>query len=220
MPGGTLSPVLANSFLHQVLEAWCEQEVQPRLKGRSVLIRLADDGVIGCALEADARTIMAVRPKRCARDGVTIHPTKTALMAFRKPAGRSGADPRHSTCDLLGLTHDWTTSRRGCWVIKRRTARKRLRRTKKSVWRWCRAHRHAPLKDHYPMLGLKLRGHLQYDGLQGNVRVREEGRRSAEKAWRYGLSRRSSTSAIGWEKFQRLLETSVLPPPSIVHNIS
>ena len=85
--GGTMSPVLANSFLHQVLDAWCEQEVQPRLKGGSFLLRFAEDLVIGGAREADARTIMAVRPKRCARDGVSIHPTKTALMACRKPAG-------------------------------------------------------------------------------------------------------------------------------------
>ena len=217
--GGTISPVLAHIFLHQVLDAWLEQEVQPRLKGRSFLSRLADDCVIGCALEADARKIMAVLPKRFARYGLTIHPTKTALMAFGKPAGRSGADPRNSTCDFLGFTHSWTTSRRGVWVIKRRTARKRLRRTKKSVWRWCRANRHAPLKDQYHRLCLKLRGHFQYYGIQGNFRLLEEVRRSAEQAWRYWLSRRSSKSAIGWEKFQQLLETYVRPTPRIVHNI-
>ena len=217
--GGTISPVLANIFLPQVLDAWCEHEVQPRLKGRSFLMRFADDCVIGCEREADARRIMAVQPQRCTRYGVTIHPTKTALMAFGKPAGRPEANPRHGTCDFLGLTHAWTTSRRGFWVIKRRTARKRFRRTKKSLWRWCRAHRHAPLKDQYHMLCLKLRGHFQYYGIQGNFRLREEVLRSAEKAWRYWLSRRSSTSAIGWEKFQQLLETYVLPPPRIVHNI-
>jgi len=161
VPGGTIAPVWAHILLPQVLEAGCEQEVQPRLKGRSFLIRCADDLVIGGELEADARKIMAVRPQRCARYGVTIHPTKTALRAFRKPAGRSEADPRHSPGDLLGFTHDWTTSRRGFWVLKRRTASKRLRRTRKSLWRWCRANRPAPLKDHYPRLGLKLRGHLQ-----------------------------------------------------------
>ena len=85
--GGTISPVLANSLLHQVLDAWCEHEGQPRRKGRGFLIRFADDCVIGCEVEADARKIMAVLPKRFARYGVTIHPTKTALMAFRKPAG-------------------------------------------------------------------------------------------------------------------------------------
>jgi len=75
------------------------------------------------------------------------------------------------------------------------------------------------LKDQYPRLGLKWRGHLQYDGIQGNFRRLEEVRRAAEQAWRYWLSRRSRTSAIGWEKFQQLLETYVLPPPRIVHNL-
>jgi RNA-directed DNA polymerase len=217
--GGTISPVLANIFLHQVLDEWFEQEVQPRLKGRSFLIRFADDFVIGCELEVDAHRIMAVLPKRFARYGLTIHPTKTALVAFRKPAGPPGATPRKGTFDFLGFTHYWTTSRRGFWVIKRRTAKKRFRRMKKSLWRWCRAHRHAPLKDQYHMLCLKLRGHFGYYGIQGNFRLLETIQRSAEKAWRYWLSRRSSKSAIGWEKFQQLLETYVLPPPRIVHNI-
>jgi group II intron reverse transcriptase/maturase len=217
--GGTISPVLANIFLHQVLDEWFKQEVQPRLKGRSFLIRFADDFVIGCELEVDARRIMAVLPKRFARYGLTIHPTKTALVAFRKPAGPPGATPRNGTFDFLGFTHYWTTSRRGFWVIKRRTAKKRFRRMKKSLWRWCRAHRHAPLKDQYQMLCLKLRGHFRYYGIQGNLRLLEEVLRSAEKAWRYWLSRRSSKSAIGWEKFQQLLETYVLPLPRIVHNI-
>jgi RNA-directed DNA polymerase len=218
--GGTISPVLANIFLHQVLDVWFEQEVQPRLKGRSFLLRFADAFVLGCALEADARRIMAVLPKRFARYGLTIPPTKTALMAFRQPAGHLGATPRNGTFDFLGFTHYWTTSRRGFWVIKRRTARTRFRRTQKSLWRWCRAHRHAPLTDQDHMLCLKLRGHFRYDGIQGNFRLLEEVRRTAEKAWRYWLSRRSSKSAIGWEKFQQLLETYVLPTPRIVHNIS
>ena len=177
------------------------------------------DFVIGCALEADARKIMAVLPKQFARYGLTIHPTKTALIAFRKPAGHSGAAPRNGTFDFLGFTHYWALSRRGFWVIKRRTARKRFRRTKKALWRWCRVHRHAPLKDQYHMLCRKLGGHFRYDGIQGNFHLLEEVRRSAEKAWRYWLSRRSSKSAIGWEKFQPLRETYVLPTPRIVHNI-
>jgi hypothetical protein len=98
-------------------------------------------------------------------------------------------------------------------VIKRRTARKRPRRTKKALWRWCRTNRHAPLKDQHRMLCQKLRGHFQYYGIRGNLRLLEEVGRHAKKAWRYWLSRRSSMSTIRWEKFQRLLETYVLPRP-------
>jgi len=139
--GGVISPVLANVFLHHVLDAWFEREVRPRMQGRCLLIRFADDFVIGCEQEGDARKIMAVLPKRFARFGLTIHPTKTTLIAFRKPEAHQGADSGNGTFTFLGLTHYWTKSRQGFWVIKRRTARKRLRRTKKSLWRWCRCRR-------------------------------------------------------------------------------
>jgi RNA-directed DNA polymerase len=217
--GGVISPVLANIFLHHVLDEWFEQEVQPRLQGRSFLIRFADDFVIGCELKADAHRIMAVLPKRFARYGLTIHPTKTALIAFGKPETPQGSTEGNGTFDFLGLTHYWTRSRRGYWVIKRRTAKKRLRRTKKALWQWCRPNRHTPLQYQYQQLCQKLRGHFQYYGIRGNFRLLEEVRSAAEKAWRYWLSRRSSKSAIGWEKFQKLLETYVLPTPKIIHAI-
>jgi RNA-directed DNA polymerase len=220
VPGGSIAPGLAKIFRHQVLEAGWEQEVQPRLQGRSVLSRCAEDLVMGGALAADARQLMAVLPTRVARYGLTIPPTKTALMACRQPAGHAGATPRNGTFDVRGLTHYWALSRRGFWGITRRTARKRGRRPQTALWRWWRAHRHAPLNDHYPRLGRKWRGHLRYDGLPGHVRWLEAVLRAAEKAGRYGRSRRSSTSAIGGEKFQQRRETYVLPPPRIVHHIS
>jgi len=217
--GGVISPVLANVFLHHVLDEWFAREVRPRMKGRCFLLRFADDFVIGCEREADARRIMAVLPKRFARFGLSIHPEKTTLIAFRQPDTRKGPAHGNGTFDFLGLTHYWTQSRRGFWVIKRRTARKRLRRTKKALWRWCRTNRHAPLTYQYQMLCLKLRGHFRYYGIRGNFRLLAEVLRFAEQAWRYWLSRRSSKSAIGWEKFQPRLETYVLPTPKIVPNI-
>jgi group II intron reverse transcriptase/maturase len=217
--GGVASPVLAHIFLHHVLDEWFACEVRPRMQGRCFLIRYADDFVIGCEVEADARKIMDVLPKRFSRFGLRIHPTKTALRAFRKPDAREGSEGGNGTFDFLGLTHYWTRSRRGFWVIKRRTAGKRLRRTKKSLWRWCRTNRHAPLKYQYQMLCQKLRGHFLYYGIRGNFRLLEEVRRHAEKAWQYWLSRRGSKKAIGWEKFEKLLQTYVLPTPRIVHTI-
>ena len=217
--GGVISPRLSNLFLHHVLDEWFEREVRPRLKGRCFRTRFADDFIIGGELEADARRVMAVLPKRVARFGLSIHPEKTALIAFRKPQGHHETRKGNGTFDFLGLTHYWAKSRRGYWVIKRRTASKRLRRTKKALWRWCHTNRHAPVAYQYRMLCQKRRGHFQYYGIRGNFRLLEEGRRYAEKAWRYWLSRRSSKSAIGWEQFQRLLQTYVLPTPKIVHNI-
>jgi RNA-directed DNA polymerase len=217
--GGVISPVLANIFLHHVLDEWFEQVVQPRLKGRSLLTRFADDFVIGCELEADSRRIMAVLPKRFARFGLTIHPEKTVLIKFRKPSARTGSGDGNGTFDFLGLTHYWTRSRRGYWVINRRTARKRLRRTKKALWRWCRTNRHLPLQDQHRMLGQKLQGHFQYYGIRGNYRMLAEVHLHAEAAWRYWLSRRSHKSAISWEKFQKLRKVFVLPTPKIVHRL-
>jgi RNA-directed DNA polymerase len=153
--GGVIAPVLAHLFLHHGLEAWVEREGRPRMQGRCFLMRFADDCVMGCALATEARRIMAVLPKRFARFGLRMHPTKTTLVACRKPGARQETEDGNGPFDLLGLTHDWTTSRRGCWVIKRKTAGKRIRRTKKSLWRWCRTNRHAPLKDQSQRLCLK-----------------------------------------------------------------
>jgi RNA-directed DNA polymerase len=217
--GGVISPVLANVMLHHVLDVWFAQEVQPRLKGRSFLTRFADDFVIGCEREADARRVMAVLPKRFARFGLRIHPEKTALIAFSTPSARQGSAEGNGTFDFLGLTHYWAQSRRGYWVIKRKTARKRLRRTTKALWRWCRVNRHLPLQDQYGMLCQKLRGHFQYYGIRGNYRLLDVVRRQAEEAWRFWLSRRSHKSAISWERFQQLRKMFVLPTPKIVHSI-
>jgi RNA-directed DNA polymerase len=217
--GGGIAPVLANLFLHQVRDAWVEREVRPRMQGRGFLIRCADDCGIGCELAVDAHKIRAVLPKRFARFGLTMHPTKTALVACGQPEAHQGADSGNGTCTCLGLTHYGTKSRQGFWVSTRRTARKRLRRTKKSLWRGCRSHRHAPLQYQYQMLCTKLRGHVQYYGMRGNFRLLEAVRRCAEKAWRYWWSRRSRKSASGWEKFEKLMQTYILPTPKIVHTI-
>jgi RNA-directed DNA polymerase len=217
--GGVISPVLANVLLHHVLDEWFEREVQPRLKGRSFLTRFADDWIIGCELEEDAQRLMAVLPKRFARFDLSLHPEKTVMIKFRRPMARMASGDGNGTFDFLGLTHYWARSRRGYWVIKRKTARKRLRRTKKALWRWCRANRHLPLKDQYRMLCQKLRGHFQYYGIRGNSRKMAEVRHHAEKAWQYWLSRRSHKRAISWEKFQKLKAVFGLPTPKIVHQI-
>ena len=219
VPGGGIAPVLAHVFRHQVREAWCAGEGQPRMQGRCVLMRCADDGGMGCALAGAARTIMAVLPQRFARFGRPMPPTQTALMACRTPEAPQGSDRGTGPGPLLGLPHSWTPARQGAWGMKRRTARKRWRRPKQSLWRWGRTHRHAPLPYQYPRRCAKRRGHWQSDGLRGHVRLLEAGRRGAEKAWRYGVSRRSRTRAMGGKKCGKLLQTSLLPLPGIVHTI-
>jgi group II intron reverse transcriptase/maturase len=217
--GGVISPMLANIFLHHVLDEWFVKKVKPRMKGRCFLIRFADDFVIGCEVEGDARRILEVLPKRFGRFGLTIHSAKTALIRFRKPESGGESGGGNGTFDFLGFTHYWATSRRGAWVIKRRTARKRLRRAKKSLWQWCRGNRHRPLKEQHRVLCHKLRGHFQYYAIRGNSWRLETIFMHAKKAWRYWLSRRSNKSYISWEKFERVLLTYPLPRPRILHGI-
>src|SRR5258707_767332 len=126
-------PPLANVYLHTVLDVWFASEVQPRLRGRSFLIRYAVDFVIGFAEESDARRVLDVLPKRFGKYGLTIHPDKTRLLAFRPPVESfarevpvDGSEPE--SFDLLGFTHYWGLSRAGNWVVKRRTSKDRLRR--------------------------------------------------------------------------------------------
>src|SRR5438552_3343723 len=130
--GGVISPLLANIFLHEVLDVWFERDIKPRLMGQAVLIRYADDAVLGFSREEDARRVLAVLPKRFGKYGLSLHPDKTRLIDFRSPrgGGPSGPSeaPRRRTFDLLGFTHYWAKSRRGYWVIKQKTAADRLSR--------------------------------------------------------------------------------------------
>ena len=217
--GGVISPILSNIYLHYVLDDWFVKEVQLRMKGRSFLVRFADDFIGGFELEEDARRFMEVLPKRFARFGLTIHPSKTKLVDFRKPSGGDKPSTENKSFDFLGFTHFWAKSRRGYRVIKRKTSKKRLKRTIRALWEWCRDNRHLPLKEQYQKLCQKLRGHIQYFGIRGNMRALERVIQEAKKAWQFWLSRRSQKANIIWQKFKLLMERFVLPKPRIVHQI-
>jgi group II intron reverse transcriptase/maturase len=218
--GGVCSPMVSNIFLHQVLDEWFVKDVQPRMKGRCFLSRFADDFIMGFELEADARRVMAVLPKRFNRFSLTIHPEKTVLIAFKKPLSRDPSARGKGTFDFLGFTHYWAKTRRGYWVIKRKTVRKRLHRFMKAIWTWCRENRHAPVQEQYRTLGSKLRGYYQYYGIRGNFKMLEAVFEHTERAWRYWLSRRSHKGHINWQKFvDSLRNTLPLPKPRIIHNI-
>jgi RNA-directed DNA polymerase len=160
--GGVISPMLANVFLHHVLDEWFVKDVLPRMQGHCFLMRFADDFIIGCEREADARRIMDVLPKRFTRFRLTIHPEKTALIAFKRPPSRDRSAGGTGTFDFLGFTHYWAKTRQGYWVIKRKTVGKRLRRFMKESWTWCRENRHAPLQEQHRTLCSKLRGYYHY----------------------------------------------------------
>jgi len=217
--GGVISPLLANIFLHHVLDEWFVREVKPRMKGRCFLIRFADDFVIGCELESDALRVMDVLPKRFDRFSLTIHPTKTKRVRFGKPLAGANSDQQNGTFDFLGFTHFWAKSRRGYWVIKRQTARKRLRRTLKTVWQWCRQNRHRPIQEQYQILCAKLRGYYQYYAIRGNYRRLEKVRWFTQRAWKHWLRSRSRTKRIAADVMDKLQEVFQLPVPRIIHAI-
>jgi RNA-directed DNA polymerase len=220
--GGVASPLLANIFLHEVLDVWFERDIKPRLKGRAVLIRYADDAVLGFSQEEDARRVLAVLPKRFGKYGLSLHPEKTRLIDFRPPrrGGPSGPSqpPRRRTFDLLGFTHYWTKSRRGYWVIKQKTAADRLSRAVKRVGQWCRDHRHLPVTAQQRELAMKVRGHYAYYGITGNAWMLRRFQTAVLRRWRYWLDRRSQRSYWTWERLTRLLSRLPMPPPIAVHS--
>ena len=221
--GGVISPLLANVYLHEVLDVWFEEQVKPRLKVAAFLVRYADDGALVFAGEEDARRVQAVLPKRFGKYGLTLHPEKTRLVSFQRPPkygppkgrpapARRGASGRF---DLLGFTHVWTRSRQGNWVVRRRTAKDRFSRSLSRVWDWCKAHRHEPLKEQWRTLVQKLKGHYGYYGIKGNSWALDRFRCRVVSAWKRWLGRRSQRGYVAWKKMARLLEQFPLPGPEL-----
>jgi RNA-directed DNA polymerase len=213
--GGVISPILANAYLHEVLDEWFEHTVKPRLKGRAHLIRYADDAVMIFEVEGDARRVLDVLPKRFGKYGLTLHPEKTRLVPFQ--GLRPGAPPRPrqerpGTFEFLGFTHYWGRTRKGGWAVKRKTAGGRLRRSLASVAAWCREHRHDPIPEQWAALTAKSRGHYAYYGITGNIASLLDFRYHVRRAWQKWLSRRSNKARIPWERFGELERRYPLPP--------
>jgi RNA-directed DNA polymerase len=149
--GSVLSPMRAKVFLPHVRDDWCVKDVQPRMQGRCVRTRCADECSVGCAGEADARRVMEVVPQRCARVRRTMHPENTGGSAFKRPPSRHQSAGGTGTVDVLGFPHYWGKTRPGYGVIKRTTSGKRLRRCMKESWPGCRDTRQAPRHEPHRM---------------------------------------------------------------------
>jgi group II intron reverse transcriptase/maturase len=221
--GGVISPLLANIFLHEVLDVWFEREVKPRLRGQAALIRYADDFVMVFETEEDARRVAEVLPKRFEKYGLRLHPEKTRLVDFKRPdRNHPSDDDDHGkgsgSFDLLGFTHFWGRSRKGNWVVKRKTAKSRFSRTLHRISQWCRANRHLPIREQHIALTRKLRGHDAYYGITGNADALVALRHWVRRIWRKWLSRRSWKAPLSWPRMQRLLDLFALPSARVVHS--
>jgi group II intron reverse transcriptase/maturase len=214
--GGVISPLLANIYLHQVLDRWFEL-VRLRLQGRARLIRFADDFVIVFEREEEARRVMEILPQQMGTYGLTLHPDKTRLIPFHqpRPAWWNGRDnrPKPGCFDLLGFTHVWDRTPKGTWVVRRKTAKGRLTRSLKAIRQWCRLHRHEPIRAQHEVLCKKVSGHFQYYGIRGNLESLWRFSRMAYHAWVKWLARRSQK--VNWERLIRTLNLLPLPIPRL-----
>jgi RNA-directed DNA polymerase len=220
--GGIVSPLLSNIFLHEVVDKWFVETVKPCLKGRSCMVRYADDLVMGFEAKGDAERVMRVIGKRLEKYGLSLHEGKTRMVYFGRPSKNpQSTQPKSGSFDFLGFTHYWGRNQRGNHVVRRKTARPRLARAVGAIKEWCRQNRHVPLGVQQRTLSQKLLGHFGYYGITGNGRSLHRFRNAVRRQWKKWLGRRTRRrDSMDWEKFDRLWrEHYPLPVVRIVHSI-
>jgi group II intron reverse transcriptase/maturase len=211
--GGNVSPLLSNLYLHDVLDSWFVEEVQPRLKGGSGMVRFADDAVLYFEKQEDAEKVLEVLPKRLGKYGLSLHPEKTKLLDFTKPKSKGERKP---TFDFLGFTYYWGETLKGRAIVKLKTARKKLTAKLNDLYDWCKTNRHLPMGEQREILTSKLRGHYQYYGVSHNSRSLSNYYHRVVRIWHKWLNRRGG-KAMSYEKLNRYLRNFPLPRPKIVH---
>ena len=216
--GGVISPLLSNIFLHHVLDEWFETVARPRLQGRCLLIRYADDAVMAFEDRASGLKMLDALGKRLGRYGLTLHPTKTRFVHFRPSPPGAGRDERGpTTFDFLGFTHVWGKSLKGKDVVRQITAKDRYARALASVTEWCRRNLHRPFRDQHAHLSRMIRGHCAYYGRTGNSKRLGWYCHQVERIWKKWLSRRGHRNHLNWSRFAAMLRQNPLPPPRVVH---
>jgi group II intron reverse transcriptase/maturase len=215
--GQVISPLLANVYLHYVLDEWFRDVVKPRLRGEAYEIRYADDFILCFQYREDAEKVLEVVHQRCAKYGLQLHPDKTRLIEFGPQALRKSEQggTKPATFDFLGFTHICTRSQRGYFTIHVRTMRKRLRRSLKAMAAWCRQHRHDPVEEQCKALNRKLRGHYQYYGRSTNFHRLREYYRIVRRIWKTWLNRRTRGETLNWDRYEQLLRRYPLLRPRI-----
>ena len=216
--GGGISPLLANIYLHHALDLWA-QAWRRQAKGDVIIVRYADDGVVGFQHETEARRFRADLAERFAKFGLELHPAKTRLLEF----GRHAAEDRKrngrgkpESFDFLGFTHVCGKTRKGRFAVLRRTSRKRMRRKLGAIKVELRRRLHAPVPEVGRWLGAVLRGHFNYYGVPQNYAALNTFRYHVFWLWRRTLRRRSQKTRLTWERMRRLV-LRYLPPARITH---
>lgn len=212
--GGLISPLLSNIYLHYVLDEWFSEQIQPLLKGRSFIVRYADDFVLGFENASDAKQVMSVLPKRFEKYNLELHPDKTKLINLKSKRGEGDR-----SFDFLGFTHFLGTSRKGKEMLIRKTGSKKLRLSLEKVQIWIKINRHRKLKELIFELNLKLRGHYNYYGITFNSRGVHGFYYHVRRILQKWLNRRGGRSVWNWERYNRLVtEWIPLLKPRIYHS--
>jgi RNA-directed DNA polymerase len=211
--GGIVSPILANLYLHTVLDEWYQNGVKPRLKGRAVMCRYADDWVCAFQYKDDAERFFDVLPKRLGRFNLQVEPTKTEILRFSRflPGRRSG-----SSFTFLGFEFFWFKDRNGKSRVIRRTAPKKIQAAMRRMKEWLKKARHLPKRIFYTALKKKLTGHYNYYYVNGNSRsVWSFYKKTIQYTYKW-LNRRSQRRSFNWEvfKMQLLINKVPLPKPT------
>jgi len=214
--GGSISPLLSNIYLHYVLDEWFIEQIQPLLKGRSTLIRFADDFLLGFTCEEDARRVMKVLARRLGKYHLHLNPEKTRLVTLKT----SEDGKREGNFDFLGFTHYMGKSRKGKLVLKRKTSSGKLTASLKRLNQWLKDNRHRPTSELVDAVNLKLRGHYAYYGVTFNGRSLNLYYLHARRLLHKWLNRRGGkTNKWSWEKYSMLVsQWRPLMRPKIYHS--
>jgi len=220
--GGNLSPMLSNIFLHYVLDLWFEKKIKPMVKGACQLVRYADDFICLVQYKDDAEYIEQALRERFVKFDLELHPEKTRVISFgryeRENAKRQKR--RANSFDYLGFTHYCGISRKGKFIVGRKTSRKKFRMKCKEMNNWLRKIRnYRKAKEWWPVLQAKLRGHYQYYGVSGNMRSLVCFYKLTLRMTLKWLNRRSQCNSFSWQRFLAYLQHYPLPRPRIVHNL-
>jgi len=218
--GGILSPILSNIFLHYVLDRWFTHQVLPRLAGDAALVRYADDFVICTQDPEEACWLLQAIRDRFTRCGLTVSEEKTRILPCGRKAWarwRAGGE-KPGTFDFLGFTHFVGTSRKGTYKVGRVTSRTKFRKSLQALKEWLKGVRHLPVRDWWPLLVAKLRGHFQYYGVSGNYPAIARYADRALQLLKRALARRSQKPTPEmWGWLHRYRTRYPLPRPKIMH---
>jgi RNA-directed DNA polymerase len=216
--GGSISPLLANIYLHYALDVWFEKDYRKSSKGKTRLIRYADDFVVCFQNREDAMRFLGELKERLQKFGLEVEPTKTKVVEFGKRAEQNARarGEKPETFDFLGFTHYCSRTRDGKrFRMKRVTARKKYRAKLAGMKEWIKRKRNIPLRELLPEVGAKLTGHYQYYGVTDNYRGIRRYRDEVKRLLFKWLNRRSQRRSFTWEEYNRMLERFPLPEPRI-----